>query len=91
MSRPVVHLHIERLVLDGFPPGAPGSGARVADGLERELRRLLSGAIPDGWRGSESRDRLRGPPLRRTPAGPERLGARVAASVYRSFTRGGGR
>jgi len=91
MSRPAVHLHIERLVLDGFAPGSSGSAARVADGLERELRRLLSGAVPEGWRGGGSRERLRGPPLRRTPAVPERLGERVAASVYRSFTRGGGR
>ena len=91
MSRPAVHLHIERLVLEGFPPGTLGSAARVADGVERELRRLLLGAVPDGWRRGGSQGRLEGPPVRRASAVPERLGARVAASVYRSFTRGGGR
>jgi len=91
LTPPVVHLHIERLLLDGFPRGSLGSASRVADGLERELRRLLSGAVPDGWRGDGSLERLRAPPLRRTPTVPERLGERVAASVYRSFTRGGGR
>jgi hypothetical protein len=92
MSRRVIHVHIERLVLDGFAPGTPGSGARVADGLTRELQRLLADEVPAGWQRGASRERTVGPPLRRAPvAAPERLGEQVAASVYRSFSRGGRR
>jgi hypothetical protein len=86
-TRPAVQLHIERLVLDGFPPGSAGSAARVADGVERELTRLLAAKVPDGLVRGAPGERLRGPSVRRASGVPERLGERVAASVYRSFTR----
>ena len=35
-----VHLHIERLIVDGLP-AAPGQGANLRAGLEEELVRLL--------------------------------------------------
>jgi hypothetical protein len=80
-----LHLHIEKLVLDGFPHGSPGSGARVADGIERELRRLLSAQVPAGWRRPESRERVRGAAVTLSPAAPpERFGEQIAASVYRT-------
>jgi hypothetical protein len=38
MSTPHVEIHIEELVLHGF---APGDRHRIAEGLERELARLV--------------------------------------------------
>ena len=85
MSRPVVHLHIEALVLEGFSPGALGSGARVADGVERELRRLIAESVPRGWERGASLDRVRGPAVALAPAAaPESVGEKIAASIYRT-------
>jgi hypothetical protein len=82
MSARRIHVHIERLVLDGFAPGAPGSGARVADGVATELRRLIAERLPGSWKGRV--DALRGPPVAISPAAPERLGEKIAASIHRA-------
>lgn len=88
MSRPVVHLHMETLVLEGFSFGSPGSGARVADGVERELRRLIAESVPSGWERGVSVDYVRGPAVMLSPsAGPERVGEKIAASIYRTAAR----
>ena len=42
-------VHIDRLVLDGFPAGANTRQLRAA--VERELSRLLVARPPDSWRG----------------------------------------
>jgi hypothetical protein len=48
--RPAVHLHIERLVLDGLPL-APAEVPRFQTALEQELGRLLAAAPPSGGPG----------------------------------------
>ncbi|HET7787637.1 MAG TPA: hypothetical protein VFL36_16815 [Myxococcales bacterium] len=77
MSPRSVHLHIEQLVLEGF---GPGSGPRIADGLARELQRLIGERLPGNWKGQI--EALRGPPVAIPAAAPERLGERIAASIH---------
>lgn len=47
MTRPRIELHIEELVLQGFPPGADRYA--LAQAVERELGRLLTERGVDGW------------------------------------------
>lgn len=49
-TRPAVHLHIERLVLDGLPLAA-AEVPRFRAALEQELGRLLAAASTPGWPG----------------------------------------
>jgi hypothetical protein len=46
--QPAVHLHIERLVLDGVPL-APAEVPRFQAALEQELSRLLAAMPAAGW------------------------------------------
>ena len=83
MTRREVHVHIERLVFDGFPPGTLGSAARVADGISRELERLVAGQVPRTWKSGEV-SAAQGPPVGIPLGAPERLGERIAASIHRA-------
>jgi hypothetical protein len=74
-----VHVHIEELVLEGF---APGDRRRVADGLERELRRLVQREVPASWRRGEGADRLRAPAITLPRGAAERAGESIAAAVH---------
>jgi hypothetical protein len=49
-ARPDIHLHIERLVLDGLPL-APAEVPRFQAALEQELGRRLAAASAPGWPG----------------------------------------
>jgi hypothetical protein len=84
VTRREVHVHIERLVLDGFAFGTLGSGARVADGIARELERLVAERLPPCWSGGETFAAMRGPPVAIRSGAPERLGERIAASIHRA-------
>lgn len=84
-----IDLHIEELVLDGFPPG---DRHRIGAALERELARLLSEAgergVPESWAGGGEAARLDGGTFEAKPgARPERVGAQIAQSVFRGMNR----
>jgi hypothetical protein len=81
-----VELHIEELVLHGFPPG---DRLRIAQAIERELAQLL---VTQGAPPLVTRDQN----LARLDAGafeveqgarPERIGLQVARSVYGGMDR----
>lgn len=77
-----IHLHIDRLVLDGIAL-APRERARLQAALEQELRRLLAGGLtlPDGAGGSLAN--LRGQSVRRGRAGDRAADVAVHAPESR--------
>lgn len=80
-----IHLHIDELVLDGFPPI---SRRGIAAATEAELARLLAeGGAPTGLQAGAVA-RLDGGSFDLAPqAGPEAIGAQVAQAVYRGMAR----
>jgi hypothetical protein len=83
LSRPVA-LHVDELVLDGFPPL---DRRRVATAVEHELARLLAEqGVPAGLAEPGAADRLDGGSFN-LPAGrgAEAVGADIARAVYRGF------
>jgi hypothetical protein len=84
-----LHLHIDKLVLDGL--AVNGSPAVLRAALEGELTRLLTLQGPGAAIGLGAVDRLRAPPIR----GPQRVdagewGRRIAGSVHAGLTAGAG-
>ena len=79
-----IDLHIEELVLDGFPPG---DRHRIGAALERELARLLGErGVPATWTGGGEAARLDGGKFEMRPGTrPERMGAQIAQSVFRGM------
>jgi hypothetical protein len=79
-----IDLHIEELVLDGFPPG---DRHRIGAALERELTRLLAErGVPAGWERGGEAPQLNGGSFEAKPgARPERVGAQIAQSVFRGM------
>ena len=75
-----VHLHIDRLVLDGWPAGA-GGAARLRAAVEAELGRLLSAGDPGGGFGGGAVPRAAGEPVG-WDADPAALGAAIGRSAY---------
>ena len=82
----VVELHIEQLVLHGFPPGERYG---IAEAVERELTRLLAEqGVPAGLEQAGAVARLDGGSSAVIPdAQPEALGRQIAQAVYRGFGR----
>jgi hypothetical protein len=76
-----VRLHIERLVVEGFPlTGADGVSLGAA--LEAELTARLIGNEPASW-SSLAVPTLGVEPIRLTPnAGPKQLGGLVGAALH---------
>ena len=81
-----VRLHIERLVLDGFPAG---DRDRIAAALEVELTRLFAEqGVPPGLTGGGAIPALDGGAFDVTPgARPDRIGAQAAESLYGGLAR----
>jgi len=85
-----LHLHIETLVLDGFP-AADGRAIRAA--IESELTRLFAaGGVPDGLGQARSIGRLDGgsfslPQESGVQGSAPRIGGEVAAAIYRGVSR----
>ena len=81
-----VRLHIEELVLEGFPPG---DRHRIAEAVQAELARLFADeGVPSGPASGESAPTLDGGTFPVAPqAGPSRIGAQVAQAVYRGLAR----
>ena len=91
MSEPSVTLRIEELVLHGFPPG---DRYRIADAVERELRRLLTErGVPTEWATSALLpvDSVSAGGFELAPgARPDRVGSQIAEAIYGGLGGGGG-
>ena len=76
-----VELHIEELVLHGFPPG---DRHRIGDAATRELARLFAegGVPPSLEEGGEIASLSGGSFEARPDLGAERVGVQVARAVY---------
>ena len=83
--QPAVHLHIERLVLDGLDL-APAEAARFEAALTGELARHLAGVPAAGWT-SSALARLQAAPIQVDAGQPAPgLAAAVAQSVFASVS-----
>ena len=80
-DRSPIHLHIEELVLHGFPTG---DRQRIGEALRRELTRLfIEGRTPPALAKSTEIDRLNGGSFQTTgTARPEATGTQVARAVF---------
>jgi plasmid stabilization system protein ParE len=75
-----VRIHIESLVLEGF---SPGDRARIVDGLERELERLVAERLPSPWTRSGNVERLEVASVKLAAAAPaERIGESIANALH---------
>lgn len=79
--RPDIEMHIEELVLHGFPPG---DRLRIGEAVERELARLLGvRGLPPSFAQGGQISLLDGGTFEATSREqPEIIGARVARAVY---------
>lgn len=78
---PVIELHIEELVLEGF---APGERYRIGEAVERELTRLMSlNGVPPAWNGNLEIGSVNGGTFH-MPSGGARgaAGEQIASAVY---------
>jgi uncharacterized NAD(P)/FAD-binding protein YdhS len=80
-ERSPIHLHIEELVLHGFPSS---DRHRIGEALQRELARLFTeGRTSPAQAKSAKIDRLNGGSFQTTEtARPEITGAQVARAVF---------
>jgi hypothetical protein len=81
-----INLHIDRLVLEGFPVRSlEGTLVRIA--VERELARLLAeSGLPERWRGGGAVPQVLPPQFSFVPgARPAAIGRYIARSVYRGI------
>jgi hypothetical protein len=78
-----IHLHIERLILDGLPLGA-GQGALVQAAVEAELARLLvQGGIAPSLQAGGAVPSVRTSTIQPTAQStPSQMGQQIAHSVY---------
>jgi len=83
-----IHLHIERLVLDGLPVER-GQGAHVQAAIEAELSRLFADrGVPSGLASGGAIPALDGGSFDVAPdARPDRIGVQVAQAVYGGLSR----
>ena len=79
-------LHIEELILEGFPPG---DRYRIAAAVEAELARLFTETgIPPGMDASRSVPKLDAGSLDvAASTRPERVGGQVAQALYGGLAR----
>lgn len=77
-----IDLHIEELILEGFPPA---DRHRIGAALEKELARLLTERGLDSLGQGEAL-RLDGGRIEARPGDrPERVGVQIAQSVFRGM------
>ncbi len=81
-----VELHIEQLVLHGFPPG---DRHRIAQAVELELTRLITEqGVPVSLSLGGNRDRLEGGTFNMAPnSRAQVVGNNIAQSVYTGFKK----
>jgi hypothetical protein len=79
-SLPSIELHIEELVLHGFPSG---DRHRIGEAMQKELTRLLTEEQTPPFAQSAEIDRLNAGTFKTTgTARPEATGAQVARAVF---------
>lgn len=83
-ERSPIHLHIEELILHGFPSG---DRHRIGEAMQRELARLLTEeSTPPALAKSAAIDQLNGGSFQTTgTVRPEATGAQVARAVFRGL------
>jgi hypothetical protein len=86
-ARPSIHLHIERLVLDGIDI-APGQRHLLQASVTAELTRLLThGGLAPGLAQGIALPRLSTGGIQITDNNPAQLGRQIAGSVYGGIGR----
>lgn len=82
----VIELHVEQLVLLGFPSG---SRYMIAGAVERELQRLFTeGRIPPALIGNGETERMDAGTFRVAPgSGSKTIGSQVAHAVHQRLSR----
>jgi hypothetical protein len=85
-AQPLVELHIEELVLDGF---APSERYGISDALERELAWLLGQqGIPNSLRSESAIDGIKGGAFNGAHnTKPPAIGRQIAQAVYQGFNQ----
>ena len=83
-----IHVHIERLILDGIPL-EPGQAAQLQAAVEAELGRLLAeNSLPPGLLAGGAFGALRAAPIQLAPQSqPASQGAQIAQAAYGSLGR----
>jgi hypothetical protein len=78
-----IHLHIERLVLDGLNIG-PGQGSQVKAAVEAELSRLLTeGGLAPALQVNGAMQNVRANSIQTSGnTNPSRLGQEISRAVY---------
>ncbi len=81
-----IHLHIDRLVLDGFALDA-AQGPALQAAVQAELTRLLAEqGVGSGFRQGGALAYVRGPDLQLPSASaPDTLGRQIGGAVHRSL------
>ena len=81
-----IHLHIERLVLDGFALDA-AQGPALQAAVQAEVSRLLAEqGLGSGFRQGGALAYVRGPDLQLPPEPhPEPLGRQIGGAIHRSL------
>lgn len=81
-----IHVHIERLILDGLTVG-PAQGAHVRAALSLELGRLLSaGGLGPELSSGGARPRIDAGTISMSSGSVDSLGRGIAGAVYRGLT-----
>jgi hypothetical protein len=79
---PDIHLHIERLILDGLPIER-GQGPHVQVAVEAELARLLStNGLAEQFQSGGAVPSVRTPGMQVTNTNATQIGQQIARSVY---------
>ena len=83
-----IHVHIERLILDGLPL-EKGQGPEIQAAVERELTRLLTaGGLGGQWQSGAAVPRIRASGMQLANViRPNRLGEQIGQSVYSGIGR----
>jgi hypothetical protein len=85
MSSPNIELHIEELVLSGFPRA---QRYEIADAISHELERLFARQVPPSLELGSTVERLDAGVLEIKPlARPEAVGAGIAQQIYGGMVR----
>jgi hypothetical protein len=81
-TRSNIHLHIERLILDGLPLDR-SQGPHVQAAVEAELARLLTvNGLGEQFQSGGAVPSVRAPEMQITNNGSTQIGQRIAQSVY---------
>jgi hypothetical protein len=82
---PDIHLHIERLILDGLPLER-SQGPHVQAAVEAELTRLLTASgLGEQFQSGGAVPSVRAPEMQVTNNGSTQIGQQIAQSVYSSI------